>query len=260
MNLDNNSMSKFSNDGTLLAATVGTFSQNPEACLIVDADTMFTGQVRGTGGLLKLDLAGNQLAKYGSMRTDWIDLAADHCSMYYSDEGPAIHRYDVCTNKPLTDFVANLGVHIYALRILPNQTVLAATGAGVQLFDASGKQLSLYPKTGFLGDPFALNLDPDGVSFWTAALAGHTIFKFAIAPAGPPILTFDAQVAAGGGTGVAGLGVFGERVVGQVLGPVSTASDIGPLVLVGLLVLLVLILVVVALVISRRRRGDAPPA
>ncbi len=152
---------------------------------------MFTSQVRGTGGLLKLDLAGNQLAKYGSMRTDWIDLAADHCSMYYSDEGPAIHRYDVCTNKPLTDFVANLGVHIYALRILPNQTVLAATGAGVQLFDASGKRLSLYPKTGFLGDPFALNLDPDGVSFWTAALAGHTIFKFAIAPAGPPILTFD---------------------------------------------------------------------
>ena len=140
MNLDNNSMSKFSHDGTLLAATVGSFSQNPEACLIVDANTMFTSQVRGTGGLLKLDLAGNQLAKYGSMRTDWIDLAADHCSMYYSDEGPAIHRYDVCTNKPLTDFVANLGVHIYALRILPNQTVLAATGAGVQLFDASGKK------------------------------------------------------------------------------------------------------------------------
>ena len=65
MNLDNNSVSKFSNDGTLLAATVGTFSQNPEACLIVDSNTMFTSQVRGTGGLLKLDLAGNPLAKYG---------------------------------------------------------------------------------------------------------------------------------------------------------------------------------------------------
>ena len=193
------------------------------------------------------------------MRTDWIDLAADHCSMFYSDEGPQFIATTV-SNKPLTDFVANLGVHIYALRILPNQTVLAATGAGVQLFDASGKQLSLYPKAGFVADPFALNLDPDGTSFWTAPLGGKTIFKFAIAPVGPPILTFDAQVAAGGGTGVAGLGVFGERVAGQVSGPPSTTSDIGAVVLIGLLVLLVIILLLVALVIRRRRRGDARPA
>ena len=147
-NLDANSMSKFSNDGKLLAESLGSFDAFPESCLIVSGNAMFVSEVGHTGDILKLDLAGSQLARYDVHRSDWIDLAADQCTMFYSDEGAAIHRLNVCTNKPLTDFVSG-GGPFYALRILPDGTVLAASASAVRRFDSSGTQIASYTVAGF---------------------------------------------------------------------------------------------------------------
>jgi hypothetical protein len=65
-NLDKNSMSKFSNNGTLLAATFGSFNSGPESCLIVGGTTMYVSQVLGTGDIVKLNLSGTQLASYNT--------------------------------------------------------------------------------------------------------------------------------------------------------------------------------------------------
>src|SRR5258706_11260822 len=175
-NLDKNTMSKFSNNGTLLAATFGTFNALPESCLIINGTTMFTSEVGGTGDILKLNLSGTQLANYDAPRSDWIDLASDQCTMFYTDEGASIHRFNVCTNTALTNFT-NAGPNFYALRILPNGDVLAAAGGSVKRFNSAGTEiLPAYTASGetFF---FALNLDPDGTHFWSGGVTTHQIYK-----------------------------------------------------------------------------------
>ena len=222
-NLDKNSMSKFSNNGTLLAATFGTFNSLPESCLIINGNTMFTSEVGGTGDILKLNLSGTQLANYDTPRSDWIDLAADQCTMFYTDEGPSIHRFNVCTNTALPNFT-NAGPAFYALRILPNGDVLAAAAASVKRFNSAGTEiLPAYTASGE-GFFFALNLDPDGTHFWSGGIVTNQIYKFNLTPVGPPVLSFSSQVGTAGGTLLAGLAIFGENIQGN---PTPTATPAG---------------------------------
>ena len=262
-NVRANSMSKFSIDGTLLAATIGTFNAQPESCLITDGNTMFTGEVAGTGDILKLDLSGARLASYDVPRSDWIDLAADGCTMFYTDEGGAIHRFNVCTNVPLRDFVTG-GPRFYALRILPDGSVLAAATSAIKRFNPSGTEIASYTAAGenlF----FALNLDPDGTHFWSGGLETGVIYKFDLTPVGPPVQRFSAQVAKSGGTELAGLAVFGELVASQpTLTPTVPAATGEPADATGVptpwflgLALLALALAGVALLFLRRRRHSS---
>ena len=224
-NLNANSISKFSNNGTLLAATFGSFNNAPESCLIVGGTIMYTSEVLGTGDILKLNLSGAQLANYDTPRTDWIDLASDQCTMFYSDEGNTIHRFNVCTNTALTNFVTVVGANFYALRILPNGDVLAAAGPSVRRFNSAGTEiLPAYTATGetFF---FALNTDPDGTHFWSGGITSGKIYKFNLTPVGPPVLSFSSQIATAGGTILAGLAVFGENIVSNPTPtPTGTAS------------------------------------
>jgi hypothetical protein len=273
-NVRANSMSQFSNDGTLLAATFGTFNAQPESCLIIDGKTMFTSEVAGTGDILRLDLSGKQLANYDVRRSDWIDLAADRCTMYYTDEGPAIHRFDVCTNSPLKDFVTRGGGY-FALRILPDGTILVAATSAVKRFSSSGTEIASYtaPGENFF---FALNLDPDGVHFWSGGIRTGTIYRFVLTPVGPPVLSFSAQVAKSGGTELAGLAVFGELVASQATSVPTLAPTIGatspiatvpnaatasenapPAGLLAIALLVLVLAVVVVLVLRSRKRYSA---
>jgi hypothetical protein len=225
-NINANSMSKFSNNGTLLAATFGTFNATPESCLIINnGSTMFVSEVEGTGDILKLNLpAGTQAANYNTARSDWIDLAADQCTMFYSDEGSTIHRFNVCTNTALADFVTVGGANFYALRILPNGDVLVAAAGSVRRFNSGGTEiLPAYTASGetFF---FALNTDPDGTHFWSGGITTGQIYKFNLTPVGPPVLTFSSQIATGGGTILAGLAIFGENIVGN---PTPTVTPAG---------------------------------
>jgi hypothetical protein len=216
-NINKNTMSKFSNNGTLLNATFGSFNASPESCLIINnGATMFVSEVEGTGDILKLNLPpGTQAANYNTARSDWIDLAADQCTMFYSDEGPTIRRFNVCTNLPLADFVTVGGANFYALRILPNGDVLVAAGPSVRRFNSAGTEiLPAYTASGetFF---FALNTDPDGTHFWSGGITSGQIYKFNLTPVGPPVLSFDSQIGTAGGTILAGLAIFGENIQGN---------------------------------------------
>jgi hypothetical protein len=222
-NLDKGTMSKFSNNGTLLAATFGSFNNNPESCLIINGNTMFTSEVGGTGDILKLNLSGTQLASYDTPRSDWIDLASDQCTMFYTDEGPSIHRFNVCTNTALPNFT-NDGPNFYALRILPNGDVLVAAGPSVKRFNSAGTEI--LPAYTASGESvfFALNLDPDGTHFWSGGIGTGIIYKFNLTPVGPPVLSFSSQVGTAGGTLLAGLAIFGENIVSN---PTPTPTPAG---------------------------------
>ena len=217
-NLDKSTMSKFSNNGTLLAATFGSFS-GPESCLIVGGSVMYVSQVFAPGNILKVNLSGTQLANYATPRSDWIDLASDQCTMFYTDEGSAIHRFNVCTNAALPDFVTVPGASFYALRILPSGDVLVAAGPSVRRFNSGGTEI--LPAYTAAGETFffALNLDPDGTHFWSGGITSGMIYKFNLAPVGAPVLSFSSQIATAGGTILAGLAVFGENIAANGRAP-----------------------------------------
>ena len=222
-----NSMSKFNDQGDLLVANFGSgFNTHPESCVFDGAGNLYVGQADGNRDILKFDQAGNLLAAFNPATTDrgtdWIDLAADQCTLFYTSEGSTIKRFDVCTNTQLPDFATGLPRPCFALRIRSNGEVIVACSTQAVRLNPNGSVSSTYPIAGeFL---FALNLDPDNVHFWTAGISSANIYKVNIdtgAGTGAPL--FNAAVL---GANAAGLAIAGEPTV-AVEGPPGsvTCSD-----------------------------------
>jgi hypothetical protein len=82
--------------------------------------------------------------------------------------------------------------------------VLVANTNTARRLDSSGNIVQTYTPTPSAGLLFALNLDPDGTSFWTADIFSTEVYKFDIAT-GNQLFNFNAQASE-----VAGVAVFGE--------------------------------------------------
>ena len=228
-NFEANDMSKFDNAGNLVTHPwAGPFSQDPESCVLNAAGEIYVGQADGTRHVKKFNAAGMLLAEYapvtGPRGTDWIDLAADQSTLYYTSEGNLIRRFNVTTNTQMADFTpAPLpNSPCYALRILAGGDVLVACTSAVLHLSPAGTVLqtylaSTYGETSFF---FALNLDPDLLSFWTAGFSTGNIYRINIATGAqitkftsPPLIT------------MAGLAVFGEPVAGGPPPTTCTEQD-----------------------------------
>ncbi len=127
-----------------------------------------------TGALLdRLDVATTQRG------SDWVDLAPDQRTLFYTSEGKEILRYDVRSHTQLAQFGRLPGSNAYALRILPDGGVLVADTEDIKRLDASGNIIRSYDVSG--EDVwFALNLDVDGTSFWSANAVTGNFYKFDI--------------------------------------------------------------------------------
>jgi hypothetical protein len=211
-----NTMSKFSNTGALLLANFGSgFDQNPESCIVDNTQNVYVGQPDGLRKVLKFNTSGTPLASFApttqNRGTDWIDLASDQCTLFYTSEGTSIKRFNVCTNTQLTDFASGLPTSCFALRIRPNGEVMAACDTQVIRLNSSGSVTQTYPISGeFI---FALNLDPDGTHFWTGGYFTGNVFKVDIATgSGTNAPLFNAGIL---GTAMSGITVFGEITASQ---------------------------------------------
>jgi uncharacterized repeat protein (TIGR01451 family) len=121
-----------------------------------------------------------------------------------------VKRFDVCSTAQLSDFAGGLtGANAYALRLLPSGGLLVADTQSILRLDSSGNVIQTYDKDGEDGW-FALNLDPNGTSFWSADFNTADVVKFNIA-SGAEEQTFNTGT---GGSTVFGLTVFGEITVG----------------------------------------------
>lgn len=211
-NFSSMSMSKFNNQGELVSASWGgAFDVSPESCVIDKEGSIYVGVVNGPPILRKYDPDGKLLLTY-TLATedrgiDWIDLADNQCEMFYTSEGSSIKRFDVCTNTQLSDFTTSLARPCFALRIRNDGGVMVACRDQAYLLESTGEISRTYPSSSmgasFL---FALNLDPDGKSFWTADYSGGKVYRIDI-ESGSVITSFD-----GGkeGPSIAGLAVVGE--------------------------------------------------
>jgi len=242
-----NNVVKFNSRGTLLGTFGSGYNFHPESILFDSGGNAYVGQADGLHQVLKFDSSGhNLLATFSpaieDRGTDWIDLAADQKTLYYTSEGTHVKRFDLSTGTQLPDWppigeiAGSLpGPHAFALRILNDGGVLVADTNQVVRLDSSGNIVQTYLASSLEpSNPspflFALTLAPDGMSFWTADIFTGTVVNVNIAT-GAVNSTINVPLQAG--QDVAGLLVFGEptqtkQTVSIHLPPGATSSATAP--------------------------------
>ncbi len=190
----------FGHDGAVLASNFAAPKPSAtyaESCVFDQAGNVYVGHAGLISPpspdhmvpILKFDRHGNWLETFvvpnGARGTDWIDLDADQCTLYYTSEDDRIRRYNVCTRTALPDLVDALEAPCFALRRRPNGEVMVACRHRVYRLSSGGAVLREYLRES-LGESdslglFALNLDPDGTSFWTAGVQSNRVVRVDIA-------------------------------------------------------------------------------
>jgi sugar lactone lactonase YvrE len=238
----NHALSKFNKEGILLKSTWGQRQGSdpidllPESCVVDAAGNVYVGEATITGlpsevaKIFKFNAAGDLLATYAPQTEDkgidWIDLADDQCTMYYTSEGGSVKRFNVCTNRQLPDFAEHLAAPCFALRIRSNGEVLVAC-TRVYRLDRTGKVIQTYTNSYQL-PYFALNLDPDGHSFWSADSFGQDVYHYDIETGAVLTHFYGTLTSVNDLDQMAGLAVYGELRAAQSPSgstPTPTATD-----------------------------------
>ena len=184
-----------------------------ESIVFDAAGNFYIGMADPTTGeyVRKYDPAGNLLDSYTNLAhdrgADWIELAADQRTLFYDGEGQTVRRYDLATHTQLPDFATIPGGEAFGVRLLPpgdgSGGALVADGVDIKRLDGAGNVIQNYDAPG-VGLWFALNLDPNGTSFWSADIDTGTVYRFNIASGALEVGPIHAA------NEVAGLCVLGE--------------------------------------------------
>lgn len=191
-----NTVSKFT--GANLAGTFGSgYNCKPESIVFDHAGNAYVGETGCSHAIVKLDPYGTITAVYQptveQQGTDWIDLASDQCTLYYTSQGPSVLRFNACTRQQLAPLTSQL-TEALALRVLADEGVVVADLKNIKRFDAAGKSVQTYDAPG--EDCWsALALDSDGTSFWATDYCTSDVARFDL-NSGALISKFNAGVPA----------------------------------------------------------------
>ena len=226
-------------------AYMGVFAsglQNPLSVAFDQQGNLYVGQ-QGTNTIAEFNPSGGLVQNIGPVPTenagtDWITLA-NQCTIDYTSEGTDILSYNFCPASPTNTPGPGPNVNAvpfstmdpesglptdeaYELQVRPNGQVLVADSSEVLLLNADGSVNKTYACSslaaygaGCYDSLFAVSLDPDGLSFWTADSVSGYIWQVDIAT-GQVLQTIDTQ----SGT------LFGLSVDNQieVAGPTQAAT------------------------------------
>ena len=200
-------VAKFDTNGNSLG-NFGAGYSTPESIVFDNAGNAYVGNLGN--GIRKYDGTGVFQNTVLNTRIDWMDLAADQTTMLFTQEGNAIHTVNVNTGVQGADFASGYGgSQAFALRILSDGGALMADRVNVKRFDAAGNHIQTYDIAGE-DSWFALNLNPDGTSFWSGNFSTANLYEFDIASgANTQILNTGT-----GGNSLFGVGIFGEPTQG----------------------------------------------
>ena len=202
-------MTRFNNIGNIkIHPWGGPFDTHPTGCVFDAVGNLYTGEADGGNRIRKWSSTGTLLGTWqpvtGSLGVVSLDVAADQCTILYTIGDSAIKRFNVCTNSQLPDLINTLPIRCFALqRLLGSSDLLVACSYEVDRVDAGGNLVQVYPK-----DPqqisalYAVSLDPDGQTFWTAGYSGNNIYRYRL-DTGALVSQFSAAPLAGGLTGLA---------------------------------------------------------
>jgi hypothetical protein len=182
-----------------------------------------------TPTILEFDASDNLVATHavapndGTGGTDWIDVAANQTTLFYSAEGRLIKRFDTVAGQ-LPDFATLPGSgNAYAFRLLPpfdgSTGLLIADSNEVKRLDGSGNVIQTYTVAG-VSNFFALNLDPDGTTFWSGSFSDGILYRFNIAAGGAPTQMIN--------TGTGSGALFGVCLRGEITSAASPTPSPSP--------------------------------
>ena len=224
---------KFDTNGKLVGPFGSGYSGNPESIVFNQAGDAIVGAAQNnpnancppppasppTAPIFEFSPSGTLMNTFQAITecrgTDWVELLKDQRTLLYTSEGKLVKSFNISTNTQNPDFASGLpGANAFALRQLPDGDILVADSTAALLLNGStGAIKTTYtPSATPTGPPqaiFALNLDPDGTSFWTADLPTGVIYRFDIA-SGNQLTSFTAP-----SLFVSGLAIFGEKAPGQ---------------------------------------------
>jgi uncharacterized repeat protein (TIGR01451 family) len=228
----------------LLVQTLNTSSSLNES-VVFAADGTFYVSHAGGNGIDHYSAAGVRLTTLAlGVRSDWMDLSSDQRTMFFTDEGATIHRWDVSTDTRLADFATTPSGSAFGIRLLPpgdGSGGLLVTAAGnVLRYDGAGHVVQTYnnpvsPESIWFG----LSLGVDATTFWAAST--NRLYHFDLATghvllgpitAGPIV---DGICVKGGATAAASADLSITKtasadpaLVGGALGYTLTVSNAGP--------------------------------
>lgn len=232
-NFGANQIVVFDNNGNRKGTFGSGFDSDPESIAFDRNGNAYVGQADGAHAILEFSPNGTLIrsipAAGDDRGSDWIAIAPDQKSIYYTSEGPNVKRIDLTTGAQLPDF-ASSGTEQFASRFLSDGTLLVADSTDVLRYDARGSVIQRYTQFPNVQSLFALNLDPDATTFWTSDLSTAQIYRVNIAT-GAIVTTIDATK--NGAQGIGGLTVYGEIALAgplQVTGvcPVPAATRGSP--------------------------------
>jgi len=208
--------------------------------IVFDANgDFYVGHALGDRDIKKYTASGTFLATFNvateNVGSDWIDLAADQKTIYYTSEGRRVMRYDVAADAQLADFaLLPGGGNAFALRLLlpfdGSGGLIVADRSDIKRLDGAGNVVQTYDVAGE-DNWFAMNLDPNGTSFWGGDFGTDNFYRFNIASG----LVEVGPINTGGGGNLFGLAVVGEITGGQpqnnppdCSGAVASQAEIWP--------------------------------
>jgi RHS repeat-associated protein len=161
---------------------------HPESLSFDGSGNFYVGVADGDHQIQKYSSSGTFITTYSvasdQRGSDWTEISSDDRTLFYTSEGTRVLRYDTATNTQLADYATGLpGSAAFANRLLPpgdgSGGMLVADSQDVVRLNSSGQVVQTYtiPGEELL---FALNLDPDGQSFWTAGVDTGNIYKINI--------------------------------------------------------------------------------
>ncbi len=224
-NFTKGKIAKLDNAGNFIGILPTAGLLAPESLVFDKAGNLYVGQA-GSKDILKLDGSGNLLSvfsttnvdNFGTDGTDWIELGADQHTLLFTSEAPVIQSFDTVNNlqnPPFASLVSQQSA--FALRLLPSGNLLVAHGSTVDMIDPTGTTVRTYDLGGGNSGLFGLNLDPDGIHFWTSDFHNGEIFQVRIDTG-----AVEKTIATGAFGGLFGVAVFGEQTAGA--GGVTTTA------------------------------------
>ncbi len=117
----------------------------------------------------------------GERGTDWIELDAKQCIIFYTSEDSDVRRFDVCNEQALPHFATGLEAPCYAIRQLPNRDLMITCKNRIYRYDDNGVFIREYTRES-LGETnvdglYAIHLDPDGQTFWTGGVISGRVVR-----------------------------------------------------------------------------------
>jgi|GEM_PF-1215339 len=175
-------VSKFDGSDTPKGTYGSGYNCKPESIVFDPAGNGYVGETGCSHAILKFDAYGNLMAAYSVTTeqegSDWIDLASDGCTIFYTSQGSSVLRYNACARQQMPSFATGLNTAL-AVKILPDQTVLVADKQDIVRFDSQGRKIMTYTASGE-NCWVSLALDSDKASFWAADYCSSDVVQFNI--------------------------------------------------------------------------------